>query len=150
MDTSLTGAEWGESDWQDRDHVMQSDEEADDKDAAYYELVSSRKRARKEAKKDEYDRKRLEERVWDDETLAPGEHRSINYQIEKNKGLTPHRAKSIRNPRVKRRMRYDRAKKRLSSTRAVYKGGQSALEGGYAGEKSGISTHLVKSRKLGS
>lgn len=146
--------EWGESDWQARDEVMGDDNnEADadpEEDAAYYDLVTSRKRMRKQADKAAYDQRRLDERVWDDETLAPGEHRSIDYTIAKNKGLTPSRPKSVRNPRVKRRMRYDRAKKRLSSTRAVYKGGQSALQGGYTGEKSGISTHLVKSRKLGS
>lgn len=145
--------EWGESDWQARDEVMSDDGERNadpEEDAAYYDLVSSRKRMRKQADKAAYDQHRLDERVWDDETLAPGEHRTIDYTIEKNKGLTPHRPKSVRNPRVKRRMRYDRAKKRLSSTRAVYKGGQSALQGGYSGEKSGISTHLVKSRKLGS
>lgn len=156
-DASLSGADWGESDWTARDDVMSDGAAGDDgdsddaeDDAAYYELVSSRKRARKEQQKAAYDQQRLAERVYDDESLAPGEHRSINYQMEKNKGLTPHRPKSVRNPRVKRRMRYERAKKRLSSTRAVYKGGQSALQGGYAGEQSGISTHLVKSRKLGS
>lgn len=147
--------EWGENDWQTRDEVMEDDERdvaphVDDDDVAYYDLVSTRKRQRKQADKAAYDQQRLDERVWDDETLAPGEHRTIDYTIAKNKGLTPHRPKTVRNPRVKRRMRYDRAKKRLSSTRAVYKGGQSALQGGYAGEKSGISTHLVKSRKLGS
>ena len=134
---------WGDQDW--------VDDDAEDKDGAeYYDLVSSRKRARKAAQKEEHDQQRLASRVYDDETLAPGDHRAIDYAIDKNKGLTANRPKSIRNPRVKRRMRYDRAKKRLSSTRAVYKGGQSALQGGYGGEASGISTRVVKSRKLGS
>lgn len=124
--------------------------EAEDDDAAYYDLISSNKRAKKSNKKQEYDEQRLASRVYDDEELAPGEHRLIDRTIEKNKGLTPHRPKSVRNPRVKRRMKFDKANKRLSSTRAVYKGGQNALQGGYQGEKSGISTHLVKSRKLGS
>ena len=166
-DTSLSETDWGESDWRTRDEVMRDDavrgeDEDDETDgddsesgksngaAAYYDLVSSRKRARKAEKKDEYDRQRLANRVYDDDVLGPGEHRSIDYAMEKNKGLTANRPNSVRNPRVKRRLRYDRAKKRLSSTRAVYKGGQSALQGGYAGEKSGISTNLVKSRKLGS
>lgn len=152
LDTGLSGADWGESDWDIRRDVMDEGEESnDDGDAAeYYDLVSSRKRARKAAQKDAYDQQRLASRVYDDEVLAPGDHRSIDYTIDKNKGLTASRPKSIRNPRLKRRLRYDRAKKRLSSTRAVYKGGQSALQGGYGGEASGISTHLVKSRKLGS
>ena len=130
----------------DADEVAGGDED----DAAYYDLISSNKRAKKAQKKEEYDQERLASRVYDDETVGDGEHRLIDRTIEKNKGLTPHRPKSIRNPRVKRRMKFDRANKRLSSTRAVYKGGQSALQGGYQGEKSGISINTVKSRKLGS
>lgn len=65
--------------------------------------------------------------------------------MEKNRGLTPHRPKTVRNPRVKKRIKFDKAQKKLSSTRAVYKGGMAALEGGYAGEKSGIS-NVIKSR----
>ncbi|WFD34064.1 something about silencing protein 10 [Malassezia cuniculi] len=133
----------GDGDWED------SVEDGDDDDAAYYDLVQTNKRARRTSQKEEHDRTRDESRIWDDETVAPGEHRSIDWTIAKNKGLTQSRPKSVRNPRVKRRMKFDRANKRLSSTRAVYKGGQAALQGGYAGEKSGISTHLVKSRKLG-
>ncbi|WFD38519.1 something about silencing protein 10 [Malassezia japonica] len=154
QDTSLNDTEWGEGDWRDRQAVMGGErsaaKEAEDDDAAYYDLISSNKRAKKSNKKQEYDEQRLASRVYDDEELAPGEHRLIDRTIEKNKGLTPHRPKSVRNPRVKRRMKFDKANKRLSSTRAVYKGGQNALQGGYQGEKSGISTHLVKSRKLGS
>jgi hypothetical protein len=36
--------------------------------------------------------------------------RAIGYQIQKNKGLTPHRKKELRNPRVKHRMKYRKAK----------------------------------------
>ncbi len=71
--------------------------------------------------------------------------RSLTRAIEKNRGLTPHRSKSVRNPRVKKRERYEKAKRKLGSQRAVYKGGQAALGGAYQGEKSGIST-TVKSR----
>lgn len=155
-DTELNDTEWGESDWRDRRAVMGGEapvddgKEDDDDHAAYYDLISSNKRARKAQKKEDYDQQRLASRVYDDDAVAPGEHRLIDRTIEKNKGLTPHRPKSIRNPRVKRRMKFDRANKRLSSTRAVYKGGQSALQGGYQGEKSGISVNTVKSRKLGS
>lgn len=64
----------------------------------------------------------------------------------KNRGLTPHRAKSVRNPRVKKRQRYEKAKKKVSSQKAVYKGGLAAT-GRYDGEKSGISK-VVKSVRL--
>lgn len=36
--------------------------------------------------------------------------RGITYQIAKNKGLTPRRKKELRNPRVKNRMKYRKAK----------------------------------------
>lgn len=65
--------------------------------------------------------------------------------ILKNKGLTPHRSKSVRNPRVKKRMRFDRAQKKLSSQKAVFKSGVDASR--YEGERSGISK-VVKSVRL--
>lgn len=85
----------------------------------------------------------------DDASLMPGEHRGINRAIEKNRGLTPHRPKSVRNPRVKKKLRYDKANKKLASMRPVFKGGQAALQGGYGGEASGISVNTVKSTKFG-
>ena len=48
--------------------------------------------------------------------------RAINYQIMKNKGLTPRRKKDNRNSRVKKRKKYDQAQKKLKSVRAVYSG----------------------------
>merc|ERR1712093_550390 len=73
--------------------------------------------------------------------------RAIGYVIEKNKGLAPKRKKDVRNPRVKKRKKYEEKKKKLASTRAVYKGGEE--RGGYGGEKTGIKTGIVKSIKLG-
>lgn len=161
--TRLDGDDgWGESDEKDWREVMgqtngfsRGSEDAvedDDTEAAdYYDLIaSSRKRGRAEAKA-EYDQERDAERfaLMQDATLEDGQHRGITRQIEKNKGLTPHRPKSSRNPRVKKRLKYEQAKKKLGSRQAVFKGGQASLQGGYGGEASGISTHLVKSRKLG-
>lgn len=73
--------------------------------------------------------------------------RSLTRAILKNKGLTPTRTKAVRNPRVKKRMRFDKAKKQVASKQAVYSGGQSALKGAYGGEATGIS-QVVKSRKF--
>ncbi|PWN37388.1 uncharacterized protein FA14DRAFT_159462 [Meira miltonrushii] len=118
-------------------------------DADYYDLITSSRKAAKEAQKEHYDQQRASERfVPDDAGLEPGEHRAINRQIEKNRGLTQRRPKTARNPRVKKRQRYEQAQKKLSSRGPVYKGGQSSLQGGYGGEKSGISTHVVKSRQF--
>jgi U3 small nucleolar RNA-associated protein 3 len=66
--------------------------------------------------------------------------------IEKNKGLTPHRKKENRNPRVKKRLKYEDKKKKLASMKPVYKGGEG--RGGYGGEMTGIKKGLVKSTKL--
>lgn len=74
--------------------------------------------------------------------------RSLTRAILTNKGLTPHRPKAVRNPRVKKRQKYDKAKKKLASQKAVYKGGLAHTGGRYDGEKSGISK-VVKSVKLG-
>ncbi|KAJ1032597.1 hypothetical protein NDA16_000620 [Ustilago loliicola] len=165
-DVALDGEDgWGEADEKDWRDVMgqpmassssssrRGDDGGDDDDDAadYYDLVtSSRKRARAEAKA-EYDEARNAERfaLMEDEELEDGQHHGITRQIERNKGLTPHRPKTSRNPRVKKRLKYEKAKKKLGSRQAVFKGGQATLQGGYGGEASGISTHLVKSRKLG-
>jgi U3 small nucleolar RNA-associated protein 3 len=79
----------------------------------------------------------------DDSTEGP---RSVSRAILANKGLTPKRGKSVRNPRVKKRQRYEKAKQKVSSQKAVYKGGLAAT-GRYDGEKSGISK-VIKSVRL--
>jgi U3 small nucleolar RNA-associated protein 3 len=79
----------------------------------------------------------------DDSTDGP---RSVSRAILANKGLTPKRGKSVRNPRVKKRQRYEKAKQKVSSQKAVYKGGLAAT-GRYDGEKSGISK-VIKSVRL--
>ena len=65
----------------------------------------------------------------------------------KNKGLTPHRPKDVRNPRVKKRKKFEKAKKKVASQKAVYKGGIGDV-GKYGGERSGISK-VIKSVRLG-
>jgi U3 small nucleolar RNA-associated protein 3 len=75
--------------------------------------------------------------------------RSVSYAILRNKGLTPKRNKLNRNPRVKKRHKYEGAKKKIGSMKAVYKA-DAAQQGrqAYEGEKSGVSRKVVKSRKL--
>jgi U3 small nucleolar RNA-associated protein 3 len=80
------------------------------------------------------------------EKIGPDGKRAITYQIEKNKGLTPKRNKDVRNPRVKKRKKFEQKKKRLGSIRQIYKGGEGP--GGYGGELTGIKKNLVKSVKL--
>jgi U3 small nucleolar RNA-associated protein 3 len=86
-----------------------------------------------------------QQNMFEEENGGDGK-RKISYQIEKNKGLAPLRRNNIRIPTVKKRMKYEEKKKKLSSVRAVYKGGPGPA--GYQGELTGIKTGLVKSIKL--
>ncbi|KAG6918741.1 hypothetical protein DXG01_011932 [Tephrocybe rancida] len=112
----------------------------------YYELVKLKSKAKKEQKQAEYDAMVEAARPDFDEDAAAGP-RSLTRAIMANKGLTPHRPKSVRNPRVKKRLKFEKAKKKLSSQKAVFKGGLKET-GRYDGEKSGISK-VIKSVRLG-
>jgi len=135
---------------------------SDDEDAAaatrvrggedeYYDKVAQTSKAKKQEKVDKWDAIKKAKaanglvRVVEGEVDEDGK-RAIGYVIEKNKGLAPKRKKDVRNPRVKKRKKFEEKKKKLGSTRAVYKGGEE--RGGYGGEKTGIKTGLVKSIKL--
>ncbi|CAO1623253.1 unnamed protein product [Parajaminaea phylloscopi] len=159
-DAALDSSEWGEQDTRDWRSVMgvqaaggddrggsHNKADAGDAEDGYYDLVSAGRQAAKRAKKEEHDSARDEGRIIEDAEVDPGSHRAVNRQISTNRGLTPHR-KQDRNLRVKKRKKYEQAQKKLSSTRAVYKGGQAALQGGYQGESSGINTGISKSRKF--
>ncbi|NXR84985.1 SAS10 protein, partial [Hypocryptadius cinnamomeus] len=74
----------------------------------------------------------------------PSKKRGVTYQMIKNKGLTPKRRKIDRNPRVKHREKFRRAKiRRKGQVREVRR----ELHR-YAGELSGIRAGVKKSRKL--
>ncbi|CAG0882106.1 unnamed protein product [Darwinula stevensoni] len=72
------------------------------------------------------------------------EKRAITYEIAKNKGLTPHKKKELRNPRVKHRMKFRRAKIRR---RGQVREPRLELQR-YGGEISGIRAGVVKSVKI--
>lgn len=117
----------------------------------YYDMVtkvSKQKKADKQERLDAIKQAKAEGglvRVVEGEVDEDGK-RAIGYVIEKNKGLAPKRKKDVRNPRVKKKKKYEEKMKKLASTKAVYKGGEE--RGGYGGEKTGIKTGLVKSIKL--
>merc|ERR1719510_35341 len=72
------------------------------------------------------------------------ERRAITYQMSKNKGLQPKRNKLQRNPRVKHRMKFEKAKvRRKGQVREVRKELKK-----YAGEISGINMRVKKVIKL--
>ncbi|XP_064641905.1 something about silencing protein 10-like [Lineus longissimus] len=84
-----------------------------------------------------------EEGYGDGENEEMGK-RAIGYQIEKNKGLTPHRKKELRNPRVKHRMKYRKAKIRRKGQIREVRTEMSR----YGGELSGIRAGIKRSVRL--
>ena len=79
-----------------------------------------------------------------DDSVEVGQKRAASYQIMKNRGLTPHRKKANRNPRVKKRQQYNKAIiRRKGAVREIITGVSS-----YGGETTGIKSNLSRSRKL--
>jgi hypothetical protein len=77
----------------------------------------------------------------------PTDKRAATYEIMTNRGLRPHRKKSNRNPRVKKREAFDKAvQKRKSQVREVTAGSTVA----YGGEMTGIKAQLSRSRRFAS
>lgn len=150
--TTLTNLDDDEHDSHD-EHVRQSVNYniSDDEGEDYYQHISNvndeKKTQRRELAAAKKDALLNNARVVEEETVGVDGKRKITYLIEKNKGLTPHRKKDVRNPRVKKRKKYEEKKKKLASMRPVYNA-KGEGKGGYGGEMSGIKTNLVKSRKL--
>ncbi|KAI5811686.1 Sas10 C-terminal domain-containing protein [Peziza echinospora] len=158
----LDGSEWTERDVRDAaavntdrkggDGVLTTTKSTtEDPDLAYYNLVANASLDHKAQKAAAHSAiveatkagniVRIEKAAG---ALGADGKRAIGYTIEKNKGLTPHRKKDVRNPRVKKRKKYEAAQIKLRSKKATYK----PLAGAYGGEATGIKTNLVKSVKL--
>lgn len=96
----------------------------------------------KTASDSEEDEEAMEEDV--EEMGEDDERRHITYQISKNKGLTPHRKKELRNPRVKHRNKFRKAIiRRKGAVRTVRKEDKR-----YSGEVSGIKASTKKGIKI--
>ena len=114
-----------------------------------YEALKSKKNVAEESEEDE-----AQENSREDEQIMDVEHanddgleddrRAITYQIAKNKGLQPKRNKLQRNPRVKHRHKFEKAKvRRKGQVREVRKEVKK-----YGGEVSGINMRVKKGVKL--
>lgn len=102
-----------------------------------------------EAESDDMEDDDDEEESEDDiETKEDEDHgrkrRPINIAMKKNRGLTPYKKKEYRNPRVKHKLKYQRA---MSKRRRNVREAQIEYHR-YSGEASGIKTSTVKSIKL--
>uniref|UniRef100_A0A3P8S1P1 UTP3 small subunit processome component n=1 Tax=Amphiprion percula TaxID=161767 RepID=A0A3P8S1P1_AMPPE len=130
------------------DVTPEAEEDSDsdlDEEAALrlYREVEERMKLKRKSNKPEAEV--LEENEGDDdEDEDPDAKRGITYQMAKNKGLTPKRKKIDRNPRVKHREKFRRAKiRRKGQVREVRR-----EETRYSGEMSGIRAGVKKSVKL--
>ncbi|KAI0486949.1 Sas10 C-terminal domain-containing protein [Xylaria cf. heliscus] len=144
---SNIGADLGEgSDDEDHETAKAIRDEGNEE---YYDMIaaaSTKRKSDKAAKAAALSAAGSADRVVEVEKIGPDGRREITYAIKANKGLAPKRKKEVRNPRVKKKLAYQSKLKKLKSQKAVYSGGPG--KGGYAGEKSGLKTNLVKSVKL--
>ncbi|KAJ4991332.1 Sas10 domain-containing protein [Stagonosporopsis vannaccii] len=128
------------------------DNDFEDEDG-YYDMVAARSNSKKQAKSDRAaayaEAAKQGAQVIEEEIIGDDGRRQISYQIAKNKGLTPHRKKSVRNPRVKKKEKYKEKLKKEKSMRPVFDKAKAASgHANYGGELTGIKKGMVRSRKL--
>ena len=147
-DSRADAALGGASDEEDALQAQEVRASADNED--YYSVVAARTAKKKRQEKELAEARRQvaaqHGQVVEEATIGPDGKRKVSYAIEMNKGLAPRRKKELRNPRVKKRKKFDEKKKKLASMKPTYKGGEG--RGGYGGELTGIKKNLVKSTKL--
>ncbi|KAJ3359753.1 hypothetical protein HDU91_004828, partial [Kappamyces sp. JEL0680] len=121
----------------------------EDEDSQFYNEVLENKKRKKAERAALYEQIHAPLAAKDtaDENLGPDVKRRASYRILANRGLTPYRKKENRNPRVKRRMKYDKALKKLSSVRSVAVD-KSKISSRYQGERTGIKANLARSTKF--
>ncbi|XP_036108555.1 something about silencing protein 10 [Molossus molossus] len=114
---------------------MSDDSSFDDAALKYYKEIEDRQKLKRKKEENSTEQQALEDK---------NAKRAITYQIAKNRGLTPRRKKIDRNPRVKHREKFRRAKiRRRGQVREVRREEQR-----YSGELSGIRAGVKKSIKL--
>ncbi|XP_017022661.1 something about silencing protein 10 [Drosophila kikkawai] len=97
-----------------------------------------------EEEQEQEEEEEQEDQEEEEDDTTETNRRGITYQMAKNKGLTPHRKKELRNPRVKHRGKYRKALiRRKGAVRSVRKETKR-----YGGEMSGIKASVSKSVKF--
>lgn len=123
------------------------DEQEQEDPLAYYQSVVDSAKRRKLAKAAELASFKTSTIPLDPTTLDPDTKRATNYAILKNRGLSVRKNKIERNPRLKKRVKYEKMMKKLGSTKRIYKA-EGRREQGYRGEATGIKTNVRKSVRL--
>ena len=129
----------------DSEESIDSDLSEIEDDLDHYNAIKQSHNSRKAASKAAHSKEPKAAKYRNIQDMPEGEtKRPASWKILKNKGLTPNRPKEVRNPRVHRRVKYERAIKRIGS----FKPAASEKSGPYGGEGSGIRTNLSKSVKF--
>lgn len=122
----------------DEEEPMDDDDEDDDENEDEVGRAAATKKLSQSDSEEEEQEDEAEDLGDDDE------RRQITYQMSKNKGLTPHRKKELRNPRVKHRNKFRKAIiRRKGAVRTVRKETKR-----YGGEVSGIKASTKKGIKI--
>ncbi|KAJ6226722.1 something about silencing protein [Anaeramoeba flamelloides] len=131
-----------------------SNQDNDDEANNYYQQIEEQiKLKRKKKKKKKKQKKKQNRRKGKTVSIIPepdkivkdGEKRNINYQILKNADLTKRINKKTRNPRIKRKLKYQKAMNKWKTKVGGYK----KLKGSYSGESSGIKMNITRSIQFG-
>jgi U3 small nucleolar RNA-associated protein 3 len=147
------GVALGEADDDSGDESPAPRNEDYEDEEGYYDMIAARSTAKKQSKIERAtayaEAAKQNATVVEEEVIGDDGRRMISYQISKNKGLTPHRKKSVRNPRVKKKEKYKEKQKKLKSMMPVFDSKKKQAGGAnYGGELTGIKSGLVRSRKL--
>lgn len=112
-----------------------------DPEAERLQKVREKKREKKEKRKGVI-KERIEEQI---ERQTNSIHNNMNRTIMKGKGLYRKRKKMYRNPRIKHKVKYEKALKKRNRMVQEYKEGPQQK---YGGELTGIRSNIIKSTKL--
>jgi len=115
----------------------------DDDEENLVEAFGKKKKEYVQQKKEHYT---VPSRTGGHEDLVSGDKRAASYEIMTNRGLTPHRKKANRNPRVKKREAFAKA---VVARKGQVREAQAGSATNYGGELTGIKANLSRSRKIG-
>mmetsp|Transcript_11287 Transcript_11287/g.14692 ORF Transcript_11287/g.14692 Transcript_11287/m.14692 type:complete len:677 (+) Transcript_11287:59-2089(+) len=123
-------------------HKQISSTGSDDDEDAFYKAISTMKKQKKKEKAEKY---KVHKLTKEPERVKEEERRGASYEIIANRGLVAHKKKLNRNPRVKKRVAYEKAIIRRKGQVRELRTGETNM---YGGELTGIRANVSRSRKI--